>query len=83
MAQLHKRFSDEQLRVLFRGYCQGQFSRADLQEMLDIGKTRFFALLSEYRRDRRDHSIFRIGRNMAERLIKNGSKLHISFILYS
>jgi hypothetical protein len=51
MAQLHKRFSDEQLRVLFRGYCQGQFSRADLQEMLDIGKTRFFALLSEYRRD--------------------------------
>lgn len=38
MAQLHKRFSDEQLRVLFRGYCQGQFSRADLQEMLDIGK---------------------------------------------
>jgi len=51
MAQLHKRFSDEQLRVLFRGYCQEQFSRADLQEMLDIGKTRFFALLSEYRRD--------------------------------
>ncbi len=51
MAQLHKRFSDEQLRVLFQGYCLGQFSRADLQEMLDIGKTRFFALLSEYRRD--------------------------------
>jgi hypothetical protein len=35
------------------------------------------------RRDRRDHSIFRIGRNMAERLIKNGSKLRISFVLYS
>ena len=35
------------------------------------------------RRDRRDHSIFRIGRNMAERLIKSGSKLRISFILYS
>ena len=45
MAQLHKRFSDEQIRVLFQGYCQGQFSRVDLQEMLDIGKTRFFALL--------------------------------------
>ncbi len=51
MAQLHKRFSDEQIRVLFQGYYQGQFSRVDLQEMLDIGKTRFFALLSEYRRD--------------------------------
>mgnify|MGYP001817572191 FL=1 len=35
------------------------------------------------RRDRRDHSIFRIGRNMVERLITNGSKFHISFVLYS
>jgi hypothetical protein len=35
------------------------------------------------RRDRRDHSIFRIGRNMLERLIANGSKLQISFVLYS
>lgn len=34
------------------------------------------------RRDRRDHSIFRIGRNMAERLIKNGSILRISFTIY-
>ena len=35
------------------------------------------------RRDRRDHSLFRIGRNMAERRIKNGTKLKISFVLYS
>ena len=35
------------------------------------------------RSDRRDYSIFRIGRNMVERLLTNGSKLHISFILYS
>jgi len=34
------------------------------------------------RSDRRDFSIFRIGRNMAERLIANGSKLNISFVLY-
>jgi hypothetical protein len=34
------------------------------------------------RRDRRDHSIFRIGRNMVERLITNGSKIHISFVFY-
>jgi hypothetical protein len=34
------------------------------------------------RKDRRDHSIFRIGRNMAERLIKNGSILRISFTIY-
>jgi hypothetical protein len=35
------------------------------------------------RSDRRDHSIFRIGRNMVERLLTNGSNLHISFVLYS
>ena len=34
------------------------------------------------RSDRRDFSIFRIGRNMAERRISNGSKLNISFVLY-
>jgi hypothetical protein len=33
--------------------------------------------------DRRDYSIFRIGRNMVERLLTNGSKLQISFTLYS
>jgi len=35
------------------------------------------------RSDRRDYSIFRIGRNMVERLLTNGSKLQISFTLYS
>jgi Transposase DDE domain len=33
--------------------------------------------------DRRDHSLFRIGRNMAERLITNGENLKISFVFYS
>jgi hypothetical protein len=35
------------------------------------------------RPDRRDFSIFRIGSNMAQRRITNGSKLNISFIIYS
>ncbi len=51
MGQPHKRFSDQQIRLLFHGYCQGQLRRADLQDMLGIGKTRFFALLKRYRRD--------------------------------
>ena len=45
MGQLHKRYTDEQIKVLLQGYCQGKMSRADLQEMLGIGKTRFFGLL--------------------------------------
>jgi hypothetical protein len=35
------------------------------------------------RNNRRDHSLFRIGRNMAQRLINNGKNLQISFVFYS
>jgi len=49
MTHVHKRFTDEQVKVLFNGYCQGLLGRVEIQEMLDIGKTRFFALLKEYR----------------------------------
>jgi transposase len=51
MTQLHKRFTDGQVRVLLNGYCQGLLARAEIQEMLGIGKTRFFALLKEYQQD--------------------------------
>jgi hypothetical protein len=51
MSHIHRRFDDEQVRVLFQGYCQGQLRRADLQDLLEIGKSRFFALLKVYRQD--------------------------------
>lgn len=51
MSQIHKRFTDEQVKVLFQGYCQGQLARTDLQDLLGIGKSRFFALLRAYRQD--------------------------------
>jgi hypothetical protein len=51
MSQIHKHFTDEQVKVLFQGYCQGKIKRADIQEILSVGKSRFFALLKEYRRD--------------------------------
>jgi len=57
MQQLHRRFTNEQVKVLFRGYCQGVLTRAEIQEMLGIGKSRFFVLLKEYRRDAEDFSI--------------------------
>jgi len=49
MTQLHKRFTDGQVKVLLDGYCQGLLVRAEIQEMLCIGKTHFFALLKKYR----------------------------------
>ena len=51
MTQVHKRFTAEQVKVLFQGYCQGNLSRPDVEEMLGIGKTRFFALLKTYHQD--------------------------------
>jgi len=50
MAQIHKRFTSEQVRLLFGAYTQGHMKRTDVQEALAIGKSRFFELLREYRR---------------------------------
>jgi hypothetical protein len=50
MDQLHKRFSNEQVKLLLQGYVQGRIARAEVEGILQINKTRFFALVKEYRR---------------------------------
>jgi hypothetical protein len=57
MGQLHKSFTDEQIKVLFQSYRQGKMRRADIQEILGIGKTRLFALLKSYRQEPETFSI--------------------------
>jgi hypothetical protein len=57
MTQLHLRFTDEQIRLLFQRYCEGIMPRTELEEILGIGKTRFFALLKAYRQDPQTFSI--------------------------
>jgi len=57
MNQLHKRFTDEQIKLLFQGYCQGLLTRIEIQDMLSISKSRFFALLHEYRQDTETFSL--------------------------
>jgi transposase len=57
MGQLHKSFTDEQIKVLLQTYCQGKMRRADIQEILGIGKTRFYALLKSYRQAQETFSI--------------------------
>ena len=49
MEQIHRRFTTEQVKVLFKAYCQGILDRPAVQETLGIGKARFFALLKQYR----------------------------------
>lgn len=51
MDQLHKRFTADQIKALLKGYCRGTLDRLELQKILEINKTRLFALLKQYRRD--------------------------------
>lgn len=57
MAQLHKRFSDEQVAFLLHSYARGLLSRKEIQDTLSIGKTRFFELWKEYQADPEGFSI--------------------------
>lgn len=57
MDQLHRRFTDEQIKVLIQGYDQGKMNRVEIQEMLGIGKTRFFALVKQYRQSTADFNV--------------------------
>ena len=49
MVQVHKRFNTEQVKMLFQRYLTGDMSRAEIQEILGLGKTRFFALLKGFK----------------------------------
>lgn len=51
MGQLHTQFNNEQIKVLLQRYCQGKMRRVNIQEILDVCKTRFFALFNVYRQE--------------------------------
>lgn len=57
MAQLHKRFSDEQIKDMLKRYLNGEIDRSYLQQMLGIGKSRFFSLIYQYRRSPESFSV--------------------------
>ncbi len=49
MTQLHRKFTDEQIKELIEKYLRKEVGRKYLQEILGINKTRFFALVKAYR----------------------------------
>ncbi len=55
--QIHKRFTDEQVKALMRGYCEGMLSRSEVEEILGIGESKFFALLKQYRHNQDKFSV--------------------------
>ena len=57
MVQLHKRFTDSQVKELIERYLRKEIERRYIQEVLGIGKTRFFALINAYRHSPHEFSI--------------------------
>jgi bisphosphoglycerate-dependent phosphoglycerate mutase len=49
MAQLHKRFNNQDVKELLKRYLNKEIKRKYVCEILGIGKTRFFALLKMYK----------------------------------
>ena len=55
--QIHRQFTDEQVKALLGGYRKGTIERRAIEHILGIEKTRFFALLKQYRNSREGFSL--------------------------
>jgi len=57
MVQIHKRFTDDQVKNLMQRYLEKEIERKYIQEILGIKKRRFFILLKQYRDNPQKFSI--------------------------
>lgn len=57
MVQLHKKFTDSQIKELIEHYLNKEVERKYIQEILGIGKTRFFSLIKTYHTEPNTFSI--------------------------
>lgn len=57
MKQLHKKFTDCQVKDLMERYLKKKIERKDLQKVLGIKKTRFFALIKRLKEDPENFSV--------------------------
>jgi hypothetical protein len=57
LTQIHRKFTDDQVKELIEKYLRKEVGRRYLQEILGINKTRFFALVKTYRDNPAEFSI--------------------------
>lgn len=57
MPQLHKRLSDEQVKAILHKYTNKEMSAKEAVQYLEIGRTRFYELVYDYRDDPNGFSI--------------------------
>jgi hypothetical protein len=68
MVQLHKKFSDNQIRDLLARYLEKKIKRVDIQKVLGIGKTRFFGIVKEYKKDPAAFSVEYVRKNATNKI---------------
>lgn len=51
MKQIHNKFGLDQVKLLFSTYLKRRMTREEVQQELGVGKSRFFALLKNYRQN--------------------------------
>jgi|SRR5665648_146884 len=76
--QLHKNFTDDQVKSLFEKYSKGEIKLNYILQILRIKRSRFFELLTKYRNDpdnfsiqyERNTSNYRIGREIEANIIQ-------------
>lgn len=56
-AQIHKKFTSEQVKELLQKYLNKEVERKHIQEILGIGKSRFFELIQSYRSNPEQFSV--------------------------
>jgi len=76
MKQLHKKFNDCQVKELMTRYLQKKIERKDLQKVLGIKKTRFFALIKRLKEDPENFSVSYF-RSMPTRTISKAIETNI------
>jgi len=57
MKQLHKGFTDFQIKDLLTRYLKKKVEREEIQKVLGIKKTRFFALVKQFKDDPENFSV--------------------------
>jgi hypothetical protein len=73
MSQLHKRFTDAQIKEILQRYLRHEIESSHVQEILRIGKTRLFALIKLYKKNPDSFSVQyeRQGRSIDPAIEKN------------
>jgi len=76
MKQLHKKFTDCQVKDLMERYLKRKIERKDLEKVLGIKKTRFFALIKRFKDDPENSSVSYF-RNTPTRVISKAIETNI------